>query len=301
MLTPYQYTSNNPIQNIDIDGLEGGAANGANTNTEAPAGPWNLEFLKGKKQSYHNTSWMGWPGSTKQSVFAKNVVTSAWNQRVFAAESLPENLDYITSKHSKQENFEMLINLTMKAVRWWNSKPLQKVETYEDIGGSILLSRVVSTGISKLNVGGANRGMVGNIRPPAIYPGVGESTLLNYTQGLGSRMFTRFTNVIRGNVGEANSKYLWTIDERGINIALETTPPPVVQTRSGLIKHTNISTTAYSGGEVWFTGEKSVYIIPKSARFGGSSMTTEQWNAAKTAWEKIGYKVEAADFKPPSK
>ncbi|RYE18735.1 MAG: hypothetical protein EOP51_21320, partial [Sphingobacteriales bacterium] len=148
MLTPYQYASGNPIQNIDIDGLEGAAANGANTNTEAPAG--SLEFLKGKRQNYDNARWIGWPGSTKQSIFAQNVVTSAWNQGVSAVESSPETLNYITSKHSKQENFEMLIKLTMKAVRWWNSDPFQRVETYEDIGGAILLNRGLNIGIAKV-------------------------------------------------------------------------------------------------------------------------------------------------------
>jgi hypothetical protein len=73
----------------------------------------------------------------------RNVVTSAWNQGISAVESLPENLDYITSKHSRQENFETLTNLTMKAVRWWNSDPFQKVETYEDIAGSLLLGEVM--------------------------------------------------------------------------------------------------------------------------------------------------------------
>ena len=55
MLTPFQYASDNPIQNIDIDGLEGGAKNGASTNTTSPSsGPWNFDFLKGKKQDYDN-------------------------------------------------------------------------------------------------------------------------------------------------------------------------------------------------------------------------------------------------------
>jgi hypothetical protein len=52
--------------------------------------------------------------------------------------------------------------------------------------------------------------------------------------------------------------------------------------------------------EVWFTGSSSVYINPKSARFGGASLTENEWGAVKTIWEKIGYKVEAVEFKPPS-
>lgn len=35
-LTPYQFSSNNPIMNVDIDGLEGGASNGATTVTPQP-------------------------------------------------------------------------------------------------------------------------------------------------------------------------------------------------------------------------------------------------------------------------
>ena len=109
------------------------------------------------------------------------------------------------------------------------------------------------------------------------------------------KKYSKFTNVSTGTVNDAAKKYLWTIDERGINIALEQTP---ANTGRGFITHTNISSEAYAGGEAWFTGKNSVYINPKSARFGGKSMTSEQWGAAKDAWEKLGYKVEAMEFKP---
>lgn len=135
MLTPYQYASNNSIQNIDLDGLEGEASNGANTNTSVA--PWDLGFLKQKKQSYANTSWFT---ASKQFTFGKNVVTSAWNQGVESVEAIPTNINYIVGKKpSKQERFDNLINTIGSFTKWWNSKPFQKVSTYEDIGGALLL------------------------------------------------------------------------------------------------------------------------------------------------------------------
>ena len=137
MLTPYQFASNNPIQNIDIDGLEGGSSNGAPTSTMVG---WNMDFLKGKRESYEGSSLVGWPfGTWKPSTFVRNTVTSALNQGVSAVEDIPTNISFITTKSSKAEKLEMLFSTTNNLVKWWNSKPFQKIETYEDIAGALLL------------------------------------------------------------------------------------------------------------------------------------------------------------------
>ena len=56
----------------------------------------------------------------------------------------------------------------------------------------------------------------------------------------------------------------------------------------------------FAAGEVWFLGKNTVYLNAKSARFGGSSITLEQYNASIDYWKKLGYSVEAAEFKPPA-
>ncbi|GAO44102.1 hypothetical protein FPE01S_03_01410 [Flavihumibacter petaseus NBRC 106054] len=65
MLTPFQFSSDNPIQNIDIDGLEGGSSNGAPTTTNLyhVTTPENAESIikKGfnatENGTYSNYSW----------------------------------------------------------------------------------------------------------------------------------------------------------------------------------------------------------------------------------------------------
>jgi hypothetical protein len=139
---------------------------------------------------------------------------------------------------------------------------------------------------------------MGEVRDPAITPGEGENVLINAKQGLQSSTKTQFENVIAGKVNDHSTKYLFTIDERGINIALEKTP---AETERKFITHTNLSKQAASGGEVWFTDKNTVSLNPKSARFGGASITKEQWEATVKAWESLGYKVEVAEFMPPPK
>lgn len=135
---------------------------------------------------------------------------------------------------------------------------------------------------------------LGELKGPAIEIGSGEGLLLNYKQGLASRKNSMFSNVITGSIDDAATKYLWTIDERGINVALEQTP---AATRRGFITHTNISSKAFSGGEAWFLGNNKVYINPKSARFGGQNFKQETYQAAINYWEKLGYEVEAMELK----
>jgi hypothetical protein len=75
----------------------------------------------------------------------------------------------------------------------------------------------------------------------------------------------QFGDITVGKYGDANSKYLWTIDEAGINVGLEKTAIG----SNGVIKHTNLSSEAFVGGEVWFTGKNAVHINAWSGRFWG--------------------------------
>src|SRR5262249_39811878 len=118
-----------------------------------------------------------------------------------------------------------------------------------------------------------------------------EGVLIDASQGLQSGKTSMFRNVVQGQHGDAATKYLWTIDERAINIALESTPFP---TPRGNIVHTNLSTRASIGGEAWFGEDGTVTINAGSGRFGDrAGVTGEQWEAAIRYWERLGYKVNA--------
>jgi hypothetical protein len=119
-----------------------------------------------------------------------------------------------------------------------------------------------------------------------------EDVPLTPEQGLQTRTTGRFDNVITGPHGDAATKYIWTIDERGANVALERTP---FNTPRGNIVHTNLSPNgAYVGGEVWFESPMEITINAGSGRYGyPAGMTQSQWEAAIKYWEGLGYKVNA--------
>lgn len=132
---------------------------------------------------------------------------------------------------------------------------------------------------------------VGVDRLPARTLGRGEAKLLRYSQGLQTSRKGLFRNVVQGKHGDTDTKYLWTIDRRGVNIALERTP---AETERGHIVHTNISSKAAIGGEAWFTGDRNVIINAGSGRFGdGAGVTQTQWQAAQDYWRELGYQVTA--------
>jgi hypothetical protein len=103
-----------------------------------------------------------------------------------------------------------------------------------------------------------------------------------------------FENVVLGKHGDPATKYLWTVDARGINLALERTP---FDTNRGNIVHTNISAKASIGGEAWFGPNNTVTINAGSGRFGdGAGITRQQWSATVKYWESLGYKVNPIAF-----
>ena len=113
-----------------------------------------------------------------------------------------------------------------------------------------------------------------------------------FTKELGTN---KFDNIITGNYGEASKKYIWTIDDNGINIGLEQTSIG----NNSVIKHTNLSPKAYSGGEVWFTDIETVHVNAWSGRFGaGANMTKVEWEASIDAWKSLGYKVIIEPYTP---
>ena len=132
---------------------------------------------------------------------------------------------------------------------------------------------------------------VGLDRPPARPAGRNEAVMLRRGDGLQTRQSGFFDNVIYGTHGDNKTRYLWTIDKRGINLALEQTPMP---TDRGFIVHTNISRRAAIGGEAWFKDGKTVVLNAGSGRFGyEAGITSGQWKAAQEYWQLLGYRVEA--------
>jgi hypothetical protein len=137
----------------------------------------------------------------------------------------------------------------------------------------------------------------GSIRPPAFSPrNPGEAILIDDSQGLQSRSSGLFYKDIFGELGQSETKHLWTIDERGINVALEQS----TATGNTLLKHTNLSSEASIGGEVWFGENNTVTINPFSGRFGTGQVggvTDTQWTNTIKAWESLGYKVKTVPLK----
>jgi hypothetical protein len=121
-----------------------------------------------------------------------------------------------------------------------------------------------------------------------------EGVLVDASHGLQSRTSGLFTDVQFGEHGDAATKYLYTVDQRGVNTVLEQTPFP---TPRGTVVHTNISSEASMGGEVWFGPNNSVTINAGSGRFGDAAgITQQQWDATVKLWESLGYEVNPVPF-----
>jgi hypothetical protein len=130
---------------------------------------------------------------------------------------------------------------------------------------------------------------IGPRRPSARPTLEGEDILMTPADGLQSRSSGRFDDVVYGTHGDRATRYLYTIDERGINTAQESTPWP---TPRGNIVHTNLSREASIGGEAWFGPNNTVTINAGSGRFGdGAGITPAQWDATADAWRSLGYTV----------
>ena len=141
-----------------------------------------------------------------------------------------------------------------------------------------------------LEIDGPNNG-TGTLRSSILELLENEGVLIDETHGLQSRTTSRFEGVRCGKYGDRDLKYLWTIDERGVNLAQDKTPFP---TPRGHVVHSNLSSKASLGGEAWFTSEDSVTINAKSGRFGAAAgMSRAEWDAAVRYWEGLGYKVKA--------
>jgi hypothetical protein len=86
-------------------------------------------------------------------------------------------------------------------------------------------------------------------------------------------------------------RYLWVIDRKGLKIILESTSNP--NSERGCVCHTNITggNKALQGGELWFGDNDTVYINPRSGRYGNPSVN--QWIAVGEYFRYVGYsKVE---------
>lgn len=166
------------------------------------------------------------------------------------------------------------------------------------IGGAILAGAgvLIARGVARMRIWAVarmNRG-TGPLRLPARPVGPHEGDLIGREHGLQSRQWGPFEQTVQGRHGDDATKYLWTIDERGINLALEKTPWPTPRRN---IVHTNLSSRASIGGEAWFGPGNTVTINAGSGRFGdGAGITQSQWTASVRYWQELGYDVIAIPF-----
>ena len=104
-LSVFQFSSDNPIQNIDIDGMEGGGANGAATNTRPPVVPPGSVTLEssggesnlsvnqnGKLQTNINLGTL--PTNSSLLPAQTRLMTSDEISRYFGYNSVGYNIDY---------------------------------------------------------------------------------------------------------------------------------------------------------------------------------------------------------------
>ncbi len=168
-LTPYQFASNRPIEGVDQDGLEFDKLkewiktqpqlknNSTGTTNNQFAG-LNLGFLKLPKESYNGSSWTGllW-GKNPITTFGNNVQTSAWNQAVGTVEYGSMTL----TKEGRKQQQSMMAHLVFKGIMWLAKDNDEKVEdvkrvatdvnTYENIGGTIFLGKVLGAQLNSFN------------------------------------------------------------------------------------------------------------------------------------------------------
>src|SRR5262249_18715191 len=113
-----------------------------------------------------------------------------------------------------------------------------------------------------------------------------EDVPIGSAEGLQSRKDGVFDHVKLGKHLDKATKSLWTIDDRGVNCALESTP---FQTARGHITHTNISKLARFAGEAWFTGRREVVVNSHSGRFGDRAQgTPQQYETGLECWDSLG-------------
>jgi len=162
----------------------------------------------------------------------------------------------------------------------------------------------------------ANLWGIGPLKAAATPTEINEDVLLDRRWGLQSRKPFEgpFRNVIFGDYGKREHKYLFTVDTRGINILREHTPFP---TPRGMVVHTNISAKAVVAGECWFrpgrNGGDLATINAGSKRFplqeplewdeasllwrlpadgAAYAALTLQWQRVAQLWVSLGYEVE---------
>ena len=168
-LTPFQYASNNPILNVDLDGLEGLASMARylkfreaalrqeradqNATAKNQSAGLNLGFLKMNKLDYQYTSW--WIPTSKIGTFEKNSAISGWNQALGAVETSSKLFSNSGRNEIKKNTAIGMFNL----LYWWAwssdgekidyvSDKITDVNSYEDLTGSIMLTSGTNSALS---------------------------------------------------------------------------------------------------------------------------------------------------------
>ncbi|MBC9914060.1 RHS repeat domain-containing protein [Chitinophaga varians] len=272
-LTPYQFASNRPIDGVDLDGLEYSPPMKFNENgktvvdskaaTEQHTGPHNVNTL-----------------AVAGLVAADMLTDGALTPLIFASSVI---------SHTPSKNLE-----GRQAQEERGKEALTNLATTLALQKSLSLAGNVLNLVVK-NASKAIYTRLGSLKSPAREILPGEDIPLQAGKQNRSFFSEKFSDINTGAYGDQSTKYIWTIDDGGINIGYENTPIG----GNSVIKHTNLSPKAYSGGEAWFTDSKTVHINAWSGRFGaGAKMTTEQYNASIDGWKSLGYKVVAEPYMP---